>query len=67
MSKTKLTLLATVLILLVILAFRAGFNWSLRSWYGYETNRDTRYSAFLGCMVKIENRWIPRNELRVVQ
>lgn len=63
----KKLLLAAAIICLLLLAFRAGFNWSLCSWYGHETNRDTRYSAFLGCMVKIENRWIPRNELRVVQ
>ena len=63
----KKMLLILVFVALAIMALRTGFNWSVCSWYGHETNRDTRYSAFLGCMVKIENQWIPRAELRVVQ
>lgn len=41
--------------------------WGTCSWYGYQTDRDTRYAAFVGCMVKVNNAWVPRNELRVVQ
>lgn len=36
-------------------------------WYGYQTGRDTRFAPFIGCMVKIGDNWVPRNELRVVQ
>lgn len=43
------------------------YVWSLCGWYGYETGRDTRYSMFLGCMVKINDKYVPRSELRVVQ
>ncbi len=41
--------------------------WGSCSWYGYQTNRDTRYAAFIGCMVRVDQQWIPRNELRVLQ
>lgn len=41
--------------------------WGTCSWYGYQTNREVRYAAFIGCMVKVQDTWIPRNELRVVQ
>ena len=43
------------------------FAWGTCSWYGYQTDRPTRYAAFVGCMVEVNGRWIPRNELRVVQ
>lgn len=41
--------------------------WGSCSWYGYQTDRDTRYAAFVGCMVRVNNAWVPRNELRVMQ
>ena len=41
--------------------------WGACSWYGYQTDRDTRYAAFVGCMVKVNNAWVPRSELRVMQ
>lgn len=43
------------------------FAWGACSWYGYQTERDTRYAAFIGCMVEVDGKWYPRNELRVVQ
>jgi hypothetical protein len=43
------------------------FAWGACSWYGYQTERNTRYAAFVGCLVEVNGRWIPRNELRVVQ
>ncbi|MCY1303305.1 hypothetical protein D9M68_817160 [compost metagenome] len=43
------------------------FAWGFCSWYGYQTGRDTRYAAFIGCMVEVDGKWYPRNELRVVQ
>lgn len=42
-------------------------SWGQCSWYGYQTERETRYAAFVGCMVQIDNKWYPRNELRVAQ
>jgi hypothetical protein len=35
--------------------------------YGAQTDRETKYGAFVGCMVKVNNQWVPRNELRVTQ
>lgn len=37
------------------------------AWYGYQTERDTRYAAFVGCLVKTERGWTPRHELRTEQ
>jgi hypothetical protein len=42
-------------------------SWGSCSWYGYQTERDTRYAAFIGCMVEVDGKWYPRNELRVLQ
>lgn len=36
-------------------------------WYGYQTQREVRFGAFIGCMVELDGKWYPRNELRVVQ
>ncbi|KRV74525.1 MULTISPECIES: hypothetical protein [Pseudomonas] len=57
---------AAVAILLGWLVLRA-IAWGACSWYGYQTNRDTRYAAFIGCMVRVDQQWIPRSELRVLQ
>jgi len=59
-----------VLVLLVALgasAVNAALNWGNCSYYGFQTGRDTRYAAFMGCMVKTSAGWVPRNELRVIQ
>lgn len=53
--------------LLVVWLIGRLFAWGQCSWYGYQTERDTRYAAFVGCMVEIDGNWYPRNELRVVQ
>lgn len=39
-------------------------NRGLCSWYGQQTERETRYSFLVGCMVKSANGWVPRSELR---
>lgn len=41
--------------------------WGTCAWYGYQTGREVRYAAFIGCMVKTQEQWVPRNELRVIQ
>lgn len=40
---------------------------SICSYYGYQTDRETRYAAFVGCMVKASDSWVLRSELRAVQ
>lgn len=37
------------------------------AWYGSQTERSTRYAAFVGCMVQVEDHWVPRGELRTEQ
>lgn len=54
-------------IVIVYLTVMVAINWAGCRWYGHQTERETRYGAFIGCMVKIQDRWIPRDELRVVQ
>lgn len=62
----KLAIVAVVSIS-VIWIFHTIYVWSLCGWYGHETGRETRYSMFLGCTVKIGDNYVPRTELRVVQ
>lgn len=67
--KINLRKVAVALVALLLLAWIIGrlFAWGTCSWYGYQTGRDVRYAAFIGCMVRVNDAWIPRNELRVVQ
>ena len=58
-------LLAAIVAAVVIA--RVVVSYGSCAWYGYQTDRETRYAAFVGCMVQVENRWVPRNELRLVQ
>ncbi len=37
------------------------------AYYGYQIDRETRYAAFVGCMVSVNGSWVPRQELRIVQ
>lgn len=53
--------------LLAAYALTRLLGWGACSWYGYQTDRETRYAAFLGCMVKVSDGWVPRGELRVLQ
>ncbi|OOQ44246.1 hypothetical protein AO361_14050 [Pseudomonas fluorescens] len=63
-TKVLLTLVALIVggMLLSSLASR-----STCSYYGFQTDRETRYAAFVGCMVLIDGAWFPRNEIRVMQ
>lgn len=58
---------AVILLLIAVGTVRAVVSYGSCAWYGYQTDRETRYAAFVGCMVQVENRWVPRNELRLVQ
>jgi len=60
--------LAVLLTLIVLyLAGTAVYHRGTCAWYGYQTERDTRYAVFVGCMVKVDNHWVPRHELRTEQ
>lgn len=68
-GKGKITVVCLVLFtaLLILWLLLRLFAWGSCSWYGYQTGRDTRYAAFIGCMVRVNQQWIPRNEIRIVQ
>lgn len=68
-SRKKLVAIALVIVTAFLVSVVIGrvIAWGTCSWYGHQTERETRYAAFVGCMVKVGQQWIPRNELRVVQ
>jgi len=67
MKKRTFGLIAVVVITAVVILVSRAIAWGSCSWYGYQTDREVRYAAFVGCMVKVQEHWIPRVELRVVQ
>lgn len=62
---------SVIIIMLAFLAtmmlMTAVINRASCEWYGYQTERETRYAAFVGCMVKSHNGWVPRAEIRSQQ
>ena len=68
-AKRKLVKVGGAILAALLLLWFAGrlVAWGACSWYGYQTDRETRYAAFIGCMVELDGKWYPRNELRVVQ
>lgn len=61
------TLLVLVVFLVVVASVNAAAAWVSCSWYGYQTQRDTRYAFGVGCMVRAKDHWVPRSELRTEQ
>ncbi|WP_282362139.1 hypothetical protein [Pseudomonas sp. PS01300] len=59
-----LFLVAFTLLLIVVTSALSRANCA---WYSYQTERETRYAAFVGCMVKTGGGWVPRTELRTAQ
>lgn len=53
-----------IVLVALIPVVNGAFNRAVCSWYGHQTERDTRYAAFVGCMVKVDDHWVPRSELR---
>jgi len=68
-SRKKLVGIALVVVTVVLAMWVIGraVAWGTCSWYGHQTERETRYAAFIGCMVKVDQQWVPRSELRIVQ
>jgi hypothetical protein len=64
--KLKVSLMLALVILVVWGVLRL-LAWGQCSWYGYQTSRDVRYAAFVGCMVQVGDHWVPRTELRTEQ
>ncbi|RWU21284.1 hypothetical protein DM813_19030 [Pseudomonas alkylphenolica] len=67
MRKKRIGLVAVAGIGLLVVAVSAAFNWSSCAWYGYQTERQTRFAPYVGCMVKTGTAWVPRSELRTQQ
>ncbi|PVZ52550.1 hypothetical protein C9422_30540 [Pseudomonas sp. B1(2018)] len=65
-SATKVLLILLALIVGCML-LRSLASRATCSYYGFQTDRETRYAAFVGCMVKLDGTWFPRNEIRVMQ
>ena len=65
-SATKVLLILLTLIVGCML-LRSLASRATCSYYGVQTDRETRYAAFVGCMVLVDGAWFPRNEIRVVQ
>lgn len=65
--RARMSLACLLLVAVAAAAVNAALNWGSCSYYGFQTGRDTRYAAFMGCMVKTSAGWVPRNELRVIQ
>lgn len=64
--KLKVSLML-VLVILIVWGVLRLLAWGQCSWYGYQTSRDVRYAAFVGCMVQVGDHWVPRTELRTEQ
>lgn len=53
--------------LLLMIAITAAANRAYCAWYGYQTERQTRYATLVGCMVQMHGAWVPRTEIRTAQ
>lgn len=60
-------LLIMIVFILGLLILSSILNRTSCAWYGYQTERDTRYAAFVGCMVQMHDAWVPRSEIRTQQ
>ncbi|MNJ19061.1 hypothetical protein D3C77_133770 [compost metagenome] len=67
MTAAKTSLVAIGAVLVLIVAAMSAANWAGCAWYGYQTDRTTRYAFGVGCMVKMPAGWTPRRELRTEQ
>jgi len=66
-KRLRQALITFVVILALGLLINSLINRGGCSYYGYQTDRETKYAPFVGCMVKSSGNWVLRSELRVVQ
>ncbi|MBA1200493.1 hypothetical protein G7009_01575 [Pseudomonas capeferrum] len=64
---TMAGMFAIALVAALLWLILRAVDWGLCSWYGTQTERETRFAAFVGCMVKTSSGWVPRSELRTQQ
>lgn len=67
MAKLWRLIAAFALVVVVIFALNRLLSWGGCELYGHQTERDVRYAAFVGCLVHVNDAWVPKNELRIVQ
>lgn len=67
MKRKHIGLGAVTGLVLSAIAVTAAVNWGSCQWYGYQTERQTKFVPYVGCMVKTHAGWVPRNELRTAQ
>ncbi|AGZ34601.1 MAG: hypothetical protein ACOKSU_26925 [Pseudomonas sp.] len=67
MKRKHFGLAAVATVALAGLVVAAAVNWGTCQWYGYQTERQTRFAPYVGCLVKTAGGWVPRNELRTQQ
>ncbi|MNE96643.1 hypothetical protein D3C81_313880 [compost metagenome] len=60
-------ILAVAAFILLLIAANSVLGRASCAWYGYQTERSVRYAAFVGCMVKAHDAWVPRTEIRTAQ
>lgn len=66
-KRLRKVVIAAVAVIAVGLSINSVASRGMCSYYGYQTDRDTKYAAFVGCMVKVSGSWVLRSELRAVQ
>ena len=64
-SRQALIISAAAIALAVIA--NSVINRGICSYYGYQTDRETKYAPFVGCIAKVSGNWVLRSELRAVQ
>lgn len=67
MSRRRKALLGAAAVVVVVIAGNSVLNRASCAYYGYQTDREVRYAAFVGCMVSRPSGWVLRSELRAVQ
>lgn len=67
MTRRRKALIWGTVALATVLGVTALYNRGTCAYYGWMTDRQVKYRVLLGCMVQVNDVWVPRNELRVVQ
>ena len=65
--RIKPVLIGFLLLLIAAAIVNSVIRRGACAYYGYQTDRETRYAALVGCMVSVNGSWVPRQELRIVQ
>jgi len=56
--RRKLLVLAAGAVIIAALVM-AGINRGLCAYTGWQLDRETRYAAFIGCMIRSGESWLP--------